>query len=142
VVIGYDRAVLTRIASFAAVVGALAASILATPALAIENPLSANVTPIGGGGVHGAVTFFQLGTNVNVGLNLDNETPGTAAVDLRKGTCKNYSQSSRWPLGTFSGTSDETRLPNTKLESLVGQVLLVHKTQSVDSPPIGCAEIH
>ncbi|HYZ17163.1 MAG TPA: hypothetical protein VE591_12200 [Candidatus Acidoferrum sp.] len=133
---------LTRIATTAAVVGALAASILAAPALAIENPLSANVIPIGSGGVHGAVTFFQLGSNVNVGLNLDNDTPGTAAVDLRKGTCKNYAQNSRWPLGTFNGSSQETRLPNTKLESLMGQVLLVHKTQSVDSPVIGCAEIH
>lgn len=132
----------TRIASTTAVVGALAASILATPALAIENPLSANVVPVGSGGVHGAVTFFQLGSNVNVGLNLDNETPGTVAIDLRKGTCKSYAPSSRWPLGTFSGSSDETRLPNTKLDGLVGQVFLVHKTQSVDSPVIGCAEIH
>jgi hypothetical protein len=123
------------------VVAAFSAAILATPALAIENPLAATINPVGSGGTHGNVTFFQLGNSVNVAVSLDHDTRGQASLDLRKGTCKSYAESSRWPLGTFDGSSEETKLPNTKLESLVGQVLLIHKTQSVDSPPIGCAEI-
>jgi hypothetical protein len=130
----------TRILSAAAAVAACAA-LISAPALAIENPLAATINPVGGHGAHGNVTFFQMGNNINVAVSLDNDTAGEAAFDLRKGTCKNYATNSRWPLGTFAGSSQETRLPNTKLESLVGQVLLIHKSPSVDSPAVGCAEI-
>jgi hypothetical protein len=130
-----------RIATAAAVVAALSAVILATPVLAIENPLVATINPVGGGGTHGNVTFFQMGNFVNVAVSLDSGVAGEASFDLRKGTCKAYAQNSRWPLGSFGGSSQETRLPNTKLETLVGEVLLIHKTQDVGSPAIGCAEI-
>jgi hypothetical protein len=131
----------TRIASTTAVVVAFSAAILATPALAIDNPLAATINPVDGAATHGNVTFFQLGNSVNVAVSLDHDTSGQAAIDLRKGTCKSFAQNSRWPLGTFDGSSEETKLPNTRLESLVGQVLLIHKTQNVDSPAVGCAEI-
>ncbi len=130
-----------RVVSAFAVVAAFSAVILATPALAIDNPLAAAINPIGHGGIRGNVTFLQMGSNVNVAVSLDNGTAGQASLDLRKGTCKSYAPNSRWPLGTFGGSSEETRLPNTKLESLVGEVLLIHKTQDVESPAIGCAEI-
>jgi hypothetical protein len=130
-----------RIVIAAAVVAAMSAVIFATPVLAIENPLVATINPIGQGGARGNVTFFQMGSNVNVAVSLDAGVAGEAAFDLRKGTCKTYAQNSRWPLGSFGGSSQETRLPNTKLEALVGEVLLIHKTQDVGSPAIGCAEI-
>jgi hypothetical protein len=38
------------------------------------------------------------------------------------------------------GVAQDTRLPNTKIEQLSGDVLLIHKTAQVTSPPIGCAE--
>ena len=89
----------------------------------------------------GNVTFFQMGSNVNVAVSLESGIAGEASLDLRTGTCKAYAQHSKWPLGSFGGSTQETRLPNTKLENLVGEVLLVHKTHDVGSPVIGCAEI-
>jgi hypothetical protein len=106
------------------------------PALALVNPLVAQIVPLGGSSVRGNVTFFQLGPNVNVGLNLTGNS-GTEAVDIRKGTCKNYAASSTMPLGI----AQDTRLSNTQLEQLNGDVLLIHKTAQLTSPPIGCAEI-
>jgi len=76
------------------------------------------------------VTLFQLGPNVNVGLNLTGNS-GNEAVDIRKGTCKDYADSSTMPLGV----AQDTRLSNTKLEQLSGNVLLIHKTAQVTSPP-------
>jgi hypothetical protein len=122
-----------RIAMIGAVMAALATSV---PALAIVNPLVAPVVPLGGSSVRGNVTFFQLGSNVNVGLNLTGNS-GTEAVDIRKGTCKDYAASSTMPLGV----AQDTRLSNTKIEQLAGNVLLIHKTAQVTSPPVACAEI-
>ncbi|MDB5092688.1 MAG: hypothetical protein JWO85_789 [Candidatus Eremiobacteraeota bacterium] len=139
--VGHHLVVRNRIVFAAAVAAAFCAIILATPALAIENPLVATIKPVGQGGTRGNVTFFQMGSNVNVGVSLESAVAGEASLDLRTGTCKTYAQNSRWPLGSFGGRTQETRLPNTKLESLVGEVLLVHKTQDVGSPVIGCAEI-
>lgn len=123
----------TRIVMIGAAAAALAAG---APALAVVNPLVAQVVPLAGSAVRGNVTFFQLGPNVNVGLNLTG-TSGTEAVDIRKGTCKAYADSSAMPLGV----NQDTRLSNTKLEQLNGNVLLIHKTAQVTSPPIACAEI-
>jgi hypothetical protein len=133
----------TRIAASAAVVAASCATILATPvpALAIENPIAATIAPVGSNGATGNVTFFQMGSSINIAVSLDKDTHGTQALDLRKGTCKAYSPSAGWPLGTFNGTSQETKLPNTTLEKLVGNVLLIHQSENVASPPVGCAEI-
>jgi hypothetical protein len=131
----------TRIAAAAAVVAAFSAAILATPALAIENPIAATIAPVGAKGASGNVTFFQMGNNVNVNVSLDKDTQGVQALDLRKGTCKSFAPSSAWPLGTFNGSSQETRLPNTTLEKLVGNVLLIHQSENVNSPAIGCAQI-
>jgi hypothetical protein len=131
----------TRIAATAAVVAACSATILATPALAIDNPIAATIAPLGSKGASGNVTFFQMGQNVNVSVSLDKDSQGAQALDLRKGTCKSFAQSSAWPLGSFNGSSQETRLPNTTLEKLVGNVLLIHKSQDVSSPAIGCAQI-
>jgi hypothetical protein len=131
----------TRILRAAAVAAAFCAVIFAAPAMAIENPLVASIKPVGQGGTRGNVTFFQMGTNVNVAVTLDSGIAGEASLDLRQGTCKSYAPNSKWPLGSFAGSSQETRLPNTKLQTLVGEVLLVHKTQDVASPAIGCAEI-
>lgn len=128
------RAMHRRIAMFGI---ALATLGVAAPALAISNPLVAEITPAGGGNVHGNVTFFQLGSNVQVGLNLSGGNANAEAVDIRKGTCKSYSDTARWPLGA----SQDTRLPNTKLQDLVGSVLLIHKTQDESSPVAGCAQI-
>jgi hypothetical protein len=122
-----------RTAMIGAAIATLATSL---PALAIVNPLVAQIVPLGGSSVRGNVTFFQLGANVNVGLNLTG-TAGTEAVDIRKGTCKDYAASSTMPLGA----AQDTRLSNTKLEQLNGNVLLIHKTAQVTSPPIACAEI-
>jgi hypothetical protein len=115
---------------------ALAALATSAPALAVVNPLVAQIVPLGGSSVRGNVTLFQLGPNVNVGLNLTGNS-GTEAVDIRKGTCKAYADSSTMPLGV----AQDTRLSNTKLEQLSGNVLLIHKTAQITSPPIGCAEI-
>jgi hypothetical protein len=123
----------TRIVMIGAVLAALGTSF---PALALVNPLVAQIVPLGGSSVRGNVTFFQLGPNVNVGLNLTGNS-GTEAVDIRKGTCKDYAASSTMPLGV----AQDTRLSNTKLEQLNGDVLLIHKTAQLTSPPIGCAEI-
>ena len=131
----------TRIICAAAVAAAYCAVLLATPALAIENPLVATIKPVGQGGTRGNVTFFQMGSNVNVAVSLESGVAGEASLDLRTGTCKAYAQNSKWPLGSFGGSTQETRLPNTKLENLVGEVLLVHKTHDVGSPVIGCAEL-
>jgi hypothetical protein len=122
-----------RIAMIGAALAALATSL---PALAAVNPLVAQIVPLGGSAVRGNVTFFQLGPNVNVGLNLATNA-GTGALDIRKGTCKAYADSSTMPLGV----AQDTRLSNMKLEQLNGSVLLIHKTAQVTSPPIGCAEI-
>jgi len=138
---GHDFSVRTRIIYAVAVAAAFCAVILATPALALENPLVAAINPIGQGGTRGNVTFFQMGNNVNVAVSLASGIAGEASLDLRKGTCKSYAPSARWPLGSFGGSSQETRLPNTKLQSLIGEVLLVHKTPDVASPAIGCADI-
>ena len=76
-----------------AISAALATLATAAPALAIVNPLVAQIVPLGGSSVRGNATFFQLGPNIEVGLNLN------------------------------------------------GNVLLIHKTSSVTSPAVGCAEI-
>jgi hypothetical protein len=115
---------------------ALAALGMSVPALAVVNPLVAQVVPLSGSSVRGNVTLFQLGPNVNVGLNLTGNS-GTEAIDIRKGTCKDYAASSTMPLGV----AQDTRLSNTKLEQLNGDVLLIHKTAQVTSAPIACAEI-
>jgi hypothetical protein len=119
-----------------AISAALATLATAAPALAIVNPLVAQIVPLGGSSVRGNATFFQLGSNIEVGLNLTgNATAG--AADIRKGTCKSYAGSATMPLGV----SQDTRLSNLKLEQLNGNVLLIHKTSSVTSPAVGCAEI-
>ena len=119
-----------------AISAALATLATAAPALAIVNPLVAQIVPLGGSSVRGNATFFQLGPNIEVGLNLNgNATAG--AADIRKGTCKSYAGSATMPLGV----SQDTRLSNLKLEQLNGNVLLIHKTSSVTSPAVGCAEI-
>lgn len=128
----------TRIATIAA---ALAVAGTRTAAFALSNPLVAPINAIGPNGAHGNVTFFQLAESVNIGINLTNDPAGSQALDLRKGTCKSYADTARWPLGSFDGSSDQRRLPNTKLESIVGNVLLIHKTPSDTSPVIGCAEV-
>lgn len=128
----------TRITTIAA---ALAVAGTSTAAFALTNPLVAQINAIGPNGAHGNATFFQLAESVNVGINLSSDPSGRQALDLRKGTCKSYAGSTRWPLGSFDGTSDQRRLPNTKLESILGNVLLIHKTPNDASPVIGCAEI-
>lgn len=127
-----------RIATIAA---ALAVAGTSTVALALSNPLVAKINAIGPNGAHGNATFFQLAQSVNLGINLDSNPSGSQALDLRKGTCKSYAGTAAWPLGNFDGASDQRRLPNTKLNSIVGSVLLIHKTANDASPVIGCAEI-
>ena len=116
---------------------ALAALALGAPALAVSNPLVAKISPVGGASLRGNVTFFQLGNSVQVGLNVTGANANASAVDVRQGTCKSYASTAKWPLGA----SQDTRLPNTKLADLVGDVLIVHKTAEQNSPAIGCAEI-
>ena len=85
----------------------------------MENPLVADGYPLGGAAVHGNVTLFQLGDNVNVGLNLGTMR-ATCAADIRKGTLQSYAASARWPLGDASETAT---CPNTHLSELVGSVV-------------------
>jgi hypothetical protein len=87
--------------------------------------------------VRGNATFFQLGSSVNVGLNLTGGGAASGAIDIRKGSCTSYAASTTMPLGA----SQDTKLSNMKLEQLTGDVLLIHKTASVTSPPVACAEI-
>jgi len=117
--------------------GALAALAFGMPALAVDNPLVVEVQPVGADGVHGNATLFQLGDHVDVAVNLDGNESGSQAVDVRRGSCKSYAEGAKWPLGS----SQETRLPNIKLESLLGNVLLIHKTAEQSSPVVGCAQI-
>jgi hypothetical protein len=107
------------------------------PALAISNPLVADITPIGGSNIKGNATFFQLGQAVQVGVNLNGASASTSAIDIRKGTCKSYAESAKWPLGA----TQDSRLPNTKIEELVGNVLVIHKSSAESSPVVACAEI-
>jgi hypothetical protein len=124
-----------------AIIGAaLAALTLGTPALALENPLVADISPIGAGGAHGKVTLFQLGHDVNVDVILASDRSGSQGLDIRKGTCKSYAETARWPLNPVSGTDQPTRL-NAKLEEFVGNALLVHKTADTSSPVVGCADL-
>jgi len=127
-----------RIATIAA---ALAVAATSSAALALSNPLVAQINAIGPNGAHGNVTFFQIEQSVNVGINLTSDPSGSQALDLRKGTCKSYAGTARWPLGSFDGASDQRKLPNTKLASIVGNVLLIHKSPDDASPVIGCAEV-
>lgn len=115
---------------------ALATLGMTVPALAVVNPVVAQIVPLGGSGVRGNATFFQLGSSVNVGLNFTGSA-ASGAADIRKGTCTSYAASTTMPLGV----SQDTRLSNVKLEQLNGNVLLIHKTSSVTSEPIACAEI-
>jgi hypothetical protein len=119
------------------VAGAVAALAFGMPALALENPLVIDVQPVGSDGVHGNATLFQLGDKVDLAVNLDGNQSGSQAIDIRKGSCKSYAGSAKWPLGT----SQETLLPNTKIESLLGNVLLIHKSAEQSSPVVGCADI-
>jgi hypothetical protein len=122
-------------------IAAVAALGAATPAFAISNPIVANFQPVGGSKVQGNATFFQLGANVNVGVNLTSDPAGANALDLRKGSCKSYAAEATWPLGTIDGASSQESLPKTKLASLVGDIILIHRTKELSSPPIACAEI-
>ena len=115
----------------------IAAGAVSGPVLALNNPIVADVVPIDGAAIHGNVTLFQLGDNVNVGLNLSGSDAAAVAVDIRKGTCKSYAQNARWPIGDAT----ETRLPSMKLDQLVGNVVLIHKSANESSAPIACAEI-
>jgi hypothetical protein len=117
--------------------GALAGLAFGMPALALDNPLVIDVQPVGADGVHGNATLFQLGDKVDLAVNLDGNESASQAIDIRKGSCKSYAATAKWPLGA----SQETLLPNTKVESLLGNVLLIHKTADVSSPVVGCAEI-
>jgi hypothetical protein len=128
----------TRTAIIAAAIGALG---LAAPALALDNPVVADISPVGAGGAHGKATFFQIAGNVNVGVILDSDRSGAQGVDIRKGSCKSYAETPGAPLVAVSGSDQQTKLAGAKLESLVGSVLLVHKAQDTASPVIGCAEI-
>lgn len=121
----------------AVLAGLIAIGGLGGPALALGNPIVADVVPLNGAAVHGNVTLFQLGDNVNVGLNLSGNDAADVAADIRKGTCKAYAASARWPLGDAS----ETRLPNTHLSELVGSVVIIHKSQAESSAPVACAQI-
>jgi hypothetical protein len=121
-----------------ALIGFAAATLaLGSSALALSNPLVADVVPLGGGNVHGNATFFQLGDNVTIGLNLSGGDANQEAIDVPKGTCKSYASTAQWPLGA----GQNIRLPHTKLNQLLGDVLLVHKTPSESSPVVGCAAI-
>jgi hypothetical protein len=117
----------------AAAVATLGTSV---PALAVTNPLVAPIIPLAGSSVRGNVTFFQLGKNVAVGLNLTG-SGGAQALDLRKGSCKSYAATPAMPLGS----GQDTQISNTTLAQLSGQVLLIHKSADVASAPVGCAEI-
>ncbi len=117
-------------------IAAAAATILATAtaALALSNPLVAQIRPVGAAGVRGNVTLFQMGSNVNLGVNL---TSGTAGIiDLRKGSCASYDAKAR-PLID----AQQVDLPAMKLPDLIGSVVLLHKGSDVGSPVVGCAEV-
>lgn len=116
----------------AAAVATLGTSV---PALAVTNPLVAPIIPLAGSNVRGNVTFFQLGKNVAVGLNLTG-LGGAQAIDIRKGSCKSYAATPAMPLGD----GQDTQLSNTTLAQLSGNVLLIHKSADVASPAVGCAE--
>jgi len=117
---------------------AAAAAFLGTtvPAWAVSNPLVVQILPLGGSSVRGNATFFQLGKNVSVGLNLASSSDA-GALDIRKGSCKSYAATTTMPLGN----GQDTQLSNTTLTQLNGNVLLIHKTTQVGSPPVACAEI-
>ncbi len=117
-------------------IAAAAASTLATAtaALALSNPLVAQIHPVGAGGVRGNVTLFQIGSNVNLGVNLSGGTAGI--IDLRKGSCEHYDAKAR-PLAD----AQQVSLPAVKLPDLVGSVVLLHQGSGVDSPVVGCAEV-
>lgn len=120
---------------------ALALGATGAAALAIENPLVAHIKPIGGAGVTGTATFFKLGSDISVGLELNKDLGGSQAADIRKGTCSNYASGAHWPLVPVQGTTQDTRLGGVTLDQLVGNVLLVHKSKDDNSPVIGCAPI-
>ncbi len=125
-----------------AIVGAaIAALTLGTPALAVENPLVVNITPVGSAGAHGKATVMQLASNVNVDVILDKSTPSSEALDIHKGSCKSYAGTATRTLVAVNGTTQDTKLGNTKLDDLVGNVLLVHKTGEATSPVVGCADL-
>lgn len=128
----------TRTAFLAA---ALALAGTGTAALALDNPLVAHLKPVGSAGIAGTVTFFKLGNDVNVGVQLSKDLGGSQAADIRKGTCSSYAGGAHWPLVPVEGTTQDTRLSGVGLAQLVGNVILVHKTKDDNSPVISCAPI-
>jgi hypothetical protein len=117
----------------------LALSATCASALAIENPVVTQLHPIGKSGVTGNVTFMQLGSDVNVGVDLDKDV-SNAAVDVRSGSCSSPADE-RYPLTAVNGETQQTRFPKKTLADFVGKVVVIHKTSSTNSPPVACGEI-
>jgi hypothetical protein len=129
---------------WAAAVFALTAAMLAAtavPALAIHNPIVVDVRPTAPNGARGHVTFFQVGSNVDVTVILGRDRKGTQSVGIHKGTCTKYDPRPDWVVVGVSGTTQDTRLPNMSLPRLLGHALVIHRTKSRSSPAIGCANI-
>jgi hypothetical protein len=111
------------------------------PALAVANPIVANIRPIIPNGPRGRVSFFQLGGDVVVNVTLDHERAGTRAAEIRRGSCASLAPQAQWNVVDVSGTQQTTRLPKVELNQLLGHAFVVNATQDHSSPVIGCADI-
>jgi hypothetical protein len=123
----------------AAAVAALTLSATCASALALENPIVAQLHPVGNSGVRGNVTFMQLSGDVNVGVDLEKDVTN-AAADIASGTCS-APASERYPLVPVNGESQMTRFSNASLQQFVGKIVVIHKTSSSRSPIVACGEI-
>lgn len=131
-----------RRASLTVIVAAVTmAGMVRTPALAIHNPIVANIRPTVPGGARGHATFFQLGADIDVTVILGRDRKGTQSVGIHKGTCAKYASQPDWVVVGVAGTTQQTRLPNVRLNRLLRHVLIVHRTKVRSSPAIGCAAI-
>jgi hypothetical protein len=114
---------------------------VAAPALAVVNPIIANLQPITPNGPRGKVSFFQLGSDVVVNVTLDHGLGGSQSADIRRGTCAKLAPQVQWNVVDVSGSQQTTRLPHVALNQLLGHALVVNATENRSSRIIGCADI-
>jgi hypothetical protein len=122
--------------------GALAlAAAIATPALALDDPLVVDLHSEKGAQADGSATIFGSGSSVLVNVTASGGVPPAAAVTLNDGSCSNPGDIAF----ALTGLSDNQSL--TKLEHPLSEIagkaksLVIHTTSSLTSPAFACGKV-
>ncbi|HXM07043.1 MAG TPA: hypothetical protein VN936_06250 [Candidatus Acidoferrum sp.] len=97
---------------------AVAALILATPALAIAAPIIVHLSPQNHSGETATATLTQVGANTVVSVVTKGGPANPQPIHIHKGTCAKLNPAPFYPLTTVQGGKSVTTLKGVSLMSL------------------------